>query len=197
MDTIIKIIMVALIAITVENTIFTRALGTSTMLVAAKDKKSMVPFGLSITYICTVSSALSFFADKFLLNGDSGFLYMPIVYVLIIGFVYIITLLALWKFAFKLFLSAKKFVHISAFNCAVLGVLFLNNMKSDSFFDYITFGLGTGIGFFVATFLVSACYEKLNSSKVPESFRGFPILMIYIGILSMSFFVLMGATPKI
>jgi len=197
MQILIKIILVAMMAITVENTIFTRALGTSTMIIAAKDKKSIVPFGLSITYICTISSALSFLVDKFVLNSWSGFLYMPITYVLIIGFVYIITLLVLWKFAYKLFVSAKKFVHISSFNCAVLGVLFLNNLKSDSFFDYISFGFGTGIGFFIAVFLVSISYEKLNSQKVPECFRGFPITMIYIGIISMAFFVLMGGIPKI
>lgn len=187
-----KLINIALIAIVFENTIFARAFGTSTLLIAAKNKKEIVPFGLSITYICLSSGALSFVADKFILTNSTSFLYRPLAYVIIIGFVYIVTLLLLWKFANKFFLSVKKFVHISAFNCAVLGALFLNNLITDSIWGYIIFGLGTGIGFFVATFLVSACYEKLNSEKVPDSFRGFPIAMIFIGILSMSFFALSG-----
>ena len=195
MDTIINIVIVALMAITIENTIFTRALGTSTLILAAKSKKSIIPFGLSITYICTVSSALSFLADKFLLNKETSFMYKPLVYVIIIGFVYVVALLLLWKFAYSLFISVKKFVHISAFNCAVLGALFLNSIKSHSFLGYISFGLGTGI--FIATFLLSACYEKLNSDKVSDSFRGFPATMIYIGILSMAFFALTGSIPKI
>jgi len=197
MDLFVKIIMVALTASIFENTIFTKAFGTSTMLLAAKSKKGIIPFGLSITYICTVSSVLSFFVDKFFAKDDASILFMPLAYVGIIGFVYIITLLALWKFAYKLFVSARKFVHISAFNCAVLSALFLNNIKSDSFSDYLSFGFGTGLGFFIASLLVSACYGKLNSPKVPENFRGFPISMIYIGIISMAFFVLIGNTPII
>lgn len=126
-------LIVALTAIVFENTIFTRAIGTSTMLIAAKNKKEIIPFGLSITYICTVSSALSFFADKFFLPNDSSELYMPFIYVLIIGFVYIVTLLIMWKWAYNLFVRIKKFVHMSAFNCAVLGALFLNRYESNSF----------------------------------------------------------------
>ena len=197
MNTFIEMLMVALTAIILENTIFTRALGTSTVLVAAKNKKEIVPFGLSITYICTLSSTLSFVADKFLLNRSNSVLFMPLVYVLIIGFVYIVALLALWKWAYEIFLKVKKFVHLSAFNCAVLGALFLNQLESDNFLGYIIFGLGTGIGFFVASYLVAVSYEKLNSPEVPQVFRGFPATMIYIGIISMVFFVLTGTVPKI
>ena len=125
MEIILKTLIVAMTAIVFENTIFTRAIGTSTMLLAAKKKEDMIPFGLSITYICTISSALSFFADKFLVEETTKVLYMPLIYVGIIGFVYIITLLALWKWAYSLFVRIKKFVHMSAFICAVLGALFL------------------------------------------------------------------------
>ncbi len=197
MELFMKILFVALTAIVFENTIFTRAIGTSTMLIAAKNKKELIPFGLSITYICTVSSVLTYFADKYLLSSEASVLYMPLVYVSIIGIVYIITLLSMWKWAYNLFIKIKKFVHLSAFNCAVLGTLFLNRYESDSFLGYIIFGLGTGIGFFFASYLVSVSYEKLNSPKVPQAFRGFPITMIYIGIISMAFFVLTDTMPKI
>lgn len=198
MNTFINTILVALTAVFLENTIFTRAIGTSTMLLAAKNKSGIVPFGLSITYICTVSSLLTFVADKYLLKKQSSPLFMPIVYVIIIGIVYLVTLLVMWKWMYKLFVKIKKFIHISAFNCAVLGCLFLNSMESDTLLGYVIFGLFTGIGFFIASFLVSVSYEKLNSPQMPKAFRGFPGTMIYIGILSMAFFALNGfAIPKI
>ena len=197
METLMNMIIIALTAIIFENTIFTRAIGTSTIIIGAKNKKEIVPFGLSITYICTASSTLSFFADKFLLNKDSSVLIMPFVYVLIIGFVYITSLLIMWKWAYELFLKVKKFVHFSAFNCAVLGTLFLNRMESDTFLGYIIFGFCTGIGFFLASYLVAVSYEKLYSKAVPQAFRGFPATMIYIGILSMVFFAISSNVPKI
>ncbi len=198
MELLINTILVAMTALFLENTIFTRAIGTSTMLLAAKNKNGIIPFGLSITYICTISSILTYFADKFLLNKENSNLFMPIVYVGIVGFVYIITLLVMWKWMYNLFSKVKKFIHISAFNCAVLGCLFLNSKESDTLLGYIVFSLFTGLGFFLASFLVSVSYEKLNSKEMPNAFRGFPGTMIYIGILSMVFFVLNGfSIPKI
>lgn len=196
METLFKMIMIAMTAIVFENTILTRAIGTSTMLLASKNKKDIVPFGLSITYICTTTSAISFLVDKFLVKNEISVLYMPLIYVGIIGFVYIVTLLVMWKWIYKLFVKVKKFIHISSFNCAVLGALFLNSMTNKTFLGYLVFGLGTGIGFFGASYLVFTSYDKLNSTKVPQAFRGFPAIMVYIGILSMVFFVLTGKIPQ-
>lgn len=192
MTTFVQVVMVSFIAIFIENTIFARALGTSTMLIAAKNETQLMGFGICITYISAVSSALSYLADKFLLKNENSELYMPLVYVAIIAVVYIVTLLILWRVAYKLFRSMKKFVHISAFNCAVLGALFLNSQHCSTIFEYLGFGIGTGLGFMMAAYFLSIVYEKLYSEEVPASFRGFPLIMIYIGIISMALYGLIG-----
>ncbi len=197
METITKIIMASFAAIFIENTIFAKALGTSTLLLAAKNKVQFLGFGLSITYITSLSSVISFFADKMFLENESSYLFMPIIYVVIVGFVYILTLIILWKFAYRIFISVKRFVHISSFNCAVLGALFYNSRTSDTLLEYIGYGLGTGIGFMIPTYLLSVAYEKLYSNDVPESFRGYPLILIYIGILSMAFYGLIGHQLKL
>ena len=127
MSFVINIIMVAITAIFLENTILTRAIGTSTVILASKNKNEIIPFGLSITYICTTASALSFLADMILADNKDKILFMPIIYVLIVGLVYIVTLLVMWKWMYELFINVKKFIHLSAFNCAVLGALFFRN----------------------------------------------------------------------
>lgn len=195
MDTLIKIIMVALSAVFVQNIVFTKALGTSIVLIVTKDKKSIIPFGISITYFCVLSSAVTYFVDKLLKDIENNFLYYPVIYVIVIGLIYIITLLVMWKFFYDLFMKTKVFMHLSAFNCAVLGVLFINKLNEFSFMECIVFGFFTGVGFFIATFIVSACHNKLTSEKVPESFRGFPATMLYIGIISMAFFALVSKGP--
>lgn len=192
MATFAQIVMVSFIAIFLENTIFARALGTSTMLIAAKNEAQLMGFGFCITYISAVSSVIAYFADDYLLKNENSELYMPLVYVAIIAVVYIITLLIMWRLAYKLFRSMKKFVHISAFNCAVLGALFLNSQHCSTLLEYLGFGIGTGLGFMMAAYFLSIVYEKLYSEDVSESFRGFPLIMIYIGILSMALYGLIG-----
>lgn len=185
-------VMFAFVAIFAENIIFSRGLGTSTMLLAAKNNRQFLGLGLCITYICTASSMLSYIADKLFLSNETSYMYMPIIYIIIIGGVYILTLLVMWKWAYVIFVKMKKFVHFSVFNCAVLGSLLLNAKRNSTFLEYTAFGLCTGIGFMVATYLLSIVYERLNSDSIPDSFRGYPIILVYIGILSMAFFGLVG-----
>lgn len=195
MDTLIKMIMVALSAVFLENIVLTKALGTTTLLMVIKDKKSIIPFGISVSYFCVTSSVITFFVDKILSGVENDFLYYPVVYVCVIGLIYISTLLIMWKFFYNIFLKTKVFMHLSAFNCAVLGVLFIDKLNNFSFLECVIFGFFTGVGFFIATFIVSAAHTRLTSEKVPESFRGFPAIMLYIGIISMAFFALISKGP--
>ena len=48
------------------------------------------------------------------------------------------------------------------------------------------FGLKSGLGFFLTALMLSAVRERLYDEEVPETFRGFPAIMIYTGLLSMA-----------
>ena len=192
MSFITRVIMLSFAAILIENIVFTYAIGTSTMFLDARSKKQFVSFGLCITYFSVVSSMLAYFANKYLRDYDSVYLITPIIYVLIVGAVYTLTLLVLWKLANKAFMALKKYIHVSAFNCAVLGSVFINVERGGTLIDFAAYGLGTGIGFLLATYLMSIVYEKLYSEDIPESLRGMPATLLYIGILSMAFYGLVG-----
>jgi electron transport complex protein RnfA len=56
--------------------------------------------------------------------------------------------------------------------------------------EYVKFGFKAGIGFIIAALFLTAAYRKLNSSKVPASFRGLPAMLVYIGIISMAVYSL-------
>lgn len=189
-----NIMMTAFIAVFVENTIFSRALGTSTLIVVARSRKNLFGFGLSVTYITAVISVLTYFVDKLFINGSNSYVYMPLIYIIVLGLVYILTLLCMWKFASGIFSRIKKYIHISAFNCAVLGSMFLISKYCETLFDYFIHGLGIGLGFVFAVYLTSIVYDRIYSDKTPYSFRGYPLMLLYLGILSMAFWGLSGHT---
>ncbi len=187
-----NILLVAFTSVIIENTVFSRVLGTSTLILVAKNRKNIFGFGLSVTYITAVVSVLTYFVGKlFDLSGNS-YIYIPLVYILILGVVYILTLLCLWRFAVTLFVKIRKYIHMSAFNCAVLGAMFIISEYCETFTDYLVQGIGIGLGFVLAVYMTSIVYDRVYSEKVPYSFRGFPLLMIYIGILSMAFWGFSG-----
>ncbi|MEG1800933.1 MAG: NADH:ubiquinone oxidoreductase, subunit RnfA, partial [Oscillospiraceae bacterium] len=54
------------------------------------------------------------------------------------------------------------------------------------------FGLGSSIGYFFAMVLISEGDRKIAHSKVPTSFQGLPITLIYISILALAVYGLTG-----
>lgn len=183
----------ALIAIFLENTIFSRAIGSSTALFAVRKKFNIFLFGLIMTGIITISSIATYFVTPLLNNLPYKYYITPAVYVIIIGIVYILALVITSRYSKKYQEKILQIIHVSAFNCAVLGALLLSSNIADlSLGGYLGFGIGTGIGFTVATYFVDIAYEKLSSEHVPVSFRGFPITLIYIGIVSLAIYGLIG-----
>lgn len=196
MDTFLRLLGACCAALVIDNTILVRALGVSTLLNIAKDKKQLMAFGVSMTGMTTVTCILAYFADKFLGKLPYSHLYTPIIYVIIISAVYVLELVLLWRFANKFFKRTRKFIHLSAFNCAVLGTLFLApgpiQTGDAGLLSYIFFGLGAGLGFLLASMLLFAAYDRLYSTDMPDTFRGFPLVLLYLGVLSMVFYTLTG-----
>ncbi len=179
-----EILLSALLAVTLDNVIFTTAIGTSTLIECARSPKHLLSFGLFITEFSVLSSLLAYFCEP-LLKSDTAKLFLPSLYVLCLGTVYVLTLLFIWTVARKRFKTLKKYVHLSAFNCAVLGCLFTNGINGGALGERLLYAAEIGIGFIFATYLLAINYKKLSSEDVPASFRGFPACVLYIGIISM------------
>ena len=92
-----QMVTVALTAIFIENTIFARAFGTSTLIVVSRNRKNIFGFGLCVTYITAVTGIVCYFIDKLTAENELNYIYKPFVYILSLGLVYIITLLCLWQ----------------------------------------------------------------------------------------------------
>lgn len=183
-----------LIALLGANLILSQALGTSTLFIAAYSRKNLVGTACVITIFTCIGSAVAFGVDSVLPSNFDAL--RLLIYTVCIGILYVLLLLGLYTVRRKSFESLRKYVHLSAFNCAVMGTLLtisgraasdssLMNLKS-----YVSAGIEAGFGFIAASLILTAAYRKLNSAKVPSSFRGFPAMLIYIGIISMAVYTL-------
>jgi len=55
-----------------------------------------------------------------------------------------------------------------------------------------TYGLGSGIGFFLAILAIAAIREKIAYSNVPAPLRGLGITFIITGLMALGFMSFMG-----
>ena len=183
-----------LITLLAANLILSQALGTSTIFIAAGSKKNLVGTACVITLFTTIGSTAAYLIDAELPASFSDL--RLLFYTLIIGILYILLLTAVYYAGRSYFEDFRKYIHVSAFNCAVMGTLFTISKRASmdsSLFElggYVSAGFEAGIGFIIAALILTAAYRKLNSAKVPAAFRGFPAMLIYLGIISMAVYSL-------
>lgn len=191
-----NVLMASIIAIFVQNSIFERALGINVLLYASRKREHLLGFFAAITYTTTISSAIIWIFDGLFAENEYYSIFMPILYVAVVSVLYILTLVLIWRFFPKLFRNIRKYVHLSVFNCSVIGALFLCSVQGADIFTYIGYGFGTGIGFLLAAYLLYIAADRLNSPLVPAAFRGFPIMLVYVGILSLALYAFTGYTTS-
>ena len=182
----------ALTAVFLENVIFSRALGTSRMLGVLKRRSDILAFGITVTCITLLAAALSYPMGILLQGYEVKSYFRPLAYVLCVAAVYLAVYTGTKHFLPKLFLRIGRHLTFASFNCAVLGSIFLSANQSFTFAKSLGFGFGSGLGFTLATLLVAEGSRRLLLCDVPKSFRGFPILLIYIGLVALSLYGLVG-----
>jgi electron transport complex protein RnfA len=196
MDTFASLLSAAVLAVFLQNSIFERALGSNILIYASRQRGHVIGFSLVIIYVTTLSSVIAWVLDRNLSDREYFGIVMPLLYILVISFIYILSLVLVWRFLPRIFGKIKTYVHLSVFNCSVLGALFLNSQFGGSLSGYIGFGIGTGVGFFIAGYLLHIAHPRLNSELVPAAFRGLPITLVYIGIISLALYAFVGYTTR-
>ena len=108
-----RIVSLAMVSVFSQNAIFDRAFGANVAIYASRKDSHVVGFTFGITAMTTAASIASFFLDKLVLPLRYGYLFMPLIYLGIIGLLYIVGLFFLWKFFHDTFKRVKKYAHLA------------------------------------------------------------------------------------
>jgi electron transport complex protein RnfA len=84
------------------------------------------------------------------------------------------------------------FLPIGGINTMAIGTLILSQQQGHGFLHALSFGLGAAGGFSIILITLAFIEKRLQTADVPEPFRGQPILLITLGLLSMAFFGFTG-----
>lgn len=182
----------AMTAIFLENVVFSRALGTSRMLNNLKVGKNLIGFGVLLSIMTTLSSIATYFINAFFKEKELKFYYRPFFFVLAITIIYVCVYLAMKKFFPVLYKKYGELLTFATFNCALLGSVFLSADQNFNLTKTLGFGFGSGIGFTIATLMVYEGKRRLVLSDIPKSFRGFPITLMYLGMVALAMYGLVG-----
>lgn len=76
----------------------------------------------------------------------------------------------------------------AALNSIVLGACLINANKGYSLLACIFAGLGVGIGYTLVTFVMAGLMKRINMKYVPKAWRGIPITVATLAIVSLVIF---------
>lgn len=192
-------------SIFIDNMVFAYFLGMCSYLAVSKNVKTSVGLGLAVVFVLGITvpvdyllhnyvlreGALSWLSPKFA-TVDLSFLSF-IMFIAVIASMVQLVEMVVEKFAPALYSSLGIFLPLIAVNCAILGgSLFMQERDYTSIGQATWFGLGSGLGFFLAIVGIAAIREKIRYSDIPAPLRGLGITFIITGLMAIAFMSFMG-----
>lgn len=192
MNTLVGLFSLLLTALVLENAVFSRALDLTALLVVPFGRKGGLLFGLILTGVTTVSSLAATLLNAAIGGWESVLYVRPVLYILILAVLYGLVCLVLnWKKK-EWFSSHSMIITIAFFNCAAYGAMALTVYSGFSYLESMAYGLGLGLSFLLAAFLLEQGRRCLSICNIPKAFRGLPAELVYVGLISLSLYGLVG-----
>jgi Na+-transporting NADH:ubiquinone oxidoreductase subunit E len=193
-----------------ENMIFAYFLGMCSYLAVSKTVKTGVGLGFAVIFVLGMTIPINYLLENYVLaegalswlnedygvNGantiDLSFLSFIMFIAVIASMVQLVEMLV-EKFAPALYGALGIFLPLIAVNCSILGgALFMQDRQYSTIVDATAFGLGSGIGWWIAIVSIAAIREKIRYSNVPPALRGLGITFIITGLMGIAFMSFMG-----
>jgi len=182
-------------AVFVNNVILSRFLGLCPFVAISKDTRQAFAMSMAITFVTTISSAITWLVYRFILAPFNLTYLRTLVFILIIAAFVQLVEMVIRKTSPALYRAFGIYLVLITTNCAVLGAAVLNidmffvNGKavSGSFMFSIFQGLCIGIGYTLAMLLMSGIRERLELSNSPKALQGLPIAFVIASLMSLAF----------
>lgn len=192
-------------AVFVENMIFAYFLGMCSYLAVSKTVKTGVGLGAAVIFVLGITVPVNYLLENYVLKEgalswlgpnfatvDLSFLSF-IMFIAVIASMVQLVEMAVEKFAPALYASLGIFLPLIAVNCSILGgALFMQERQYSNIGEATVFGLGSGVGWFLAIVAIAAIREKIRYSNVPAPLRGLGITFIITGLMGIAFMSFMG-----
>ena len=175
----------------VNNVVLSRFLGLCPFLGVSRKTSTALGMGAAVIAVITLSSAITFVIDHFILRDNLVYL-RTIVFILIIAALVQTVEIILKKKMPSLYKALGVYLPLITTNCAVLGVAIDSAQKNYTFGETMIYSIGTAIGFLIAIVLMAGIRERIEHNDIPESFKGMPIVLITAGLMAIAFFGFKG-----
>ncbi len=191
-------------AIFVENMALAFFLGMCSFLAVSKRVDTALGLGAAVTFVLTVTTPLNTVLYNYLLKEGALSWINPawagidlsfvrfLVFIGSIAATVQVVEMAMDRYAPRLYSALGVFLPLIAVNCAILGASLFMVERDYTMGESTVFGLGSGIGFWLAIVALAAIREKMHYSNVPPALRGLGITFLVTGLMAIGFMAFAG-----
>ena len=187
-------------SIFIDNMVFATFLGMCSYLAVSKKVSTANGLGAAVIFVLTITVPLNWLLDTYVLqDGAMKWLHPSleeynldflsfILFIATIATMVQLVEIIVEKFSPALYNSLGIFLPLIAVNCAILGgSLFMQSREIPSIELALTYGIGSGIGWWLAILALASIREKIRYSNVPAPLRGLGITFIITGLMAIGF----------
>ncbi len=187
----VKLAMIFLTMVFVDNYVLVQFLGICPFLGVSKKLNSAVGMSVAVIFVMVLATAVTFPLYVYLLEPNGLGYLNTIAFILIIATLVQLVETVLKKFIPSLYKALGVYLPLITTNCAILGVTLLNidNITENGygFLESVVCAAGAGVGFMLAMVLFAGVRQRLEEAQPPKPFEGLPITLVSASLVSLSF----------
>jgi Na+-transporting NADH:ubiquinone oxidoreductase subunit E len=174
-------------AIFTQNILLSYFLGVCPFLGVSREIKTSFGLGIAVIFVMTTTCILNWLAYHYVLEPLNLIFFRFILFIIIIAAFVQFVEMVIERFSPFLYQRLGVFLPLITVNCAILGASLFMVIRNYSFIATIGYGLGSGIGWFLAIIAMAGIRQKIVNEHIPKGLQGPGIALIIAGLMSLAF----------
>jgi Na+-transporting NADH:ubiquinone oxidoreductase subunit E len=176
-----------LASIFTSNILLANFLGMCSFLSVSREVKTSLGLGVAVIFVMTTTSILNWLVYYYILV-PLGLEYLRfIVFIIVIAAFVQLVEMVIERVSEPLYAALGIFLPLITVNCAILGVSLFMVIREYSFLGTAVFGVGSGIGWFLAIMAMAGIRQKLKRARIPKGLEGAGITLVITGMMALAF----------
>lgn len=174
-------------SIFVNNYVLGQFLGICPTLGVTSKVETAKGMGAAVIFVVTLSSIITWIIQYYILDPlKIGYL-QTVVFILVIASLVQTVEMIMKKSMPNLYEALGVYLPLITTNCIVLGVAIKNINESYNLLETTINSAAAAVGFLIALVILASIREKIEDNDLPEAFKGGPITLITLGLMSIAF----------
>ena len=174
-------------AIFTQNILLSYFLGLCPFIGVSREVKTSFGLGLAVIFVMTSTTMLNWVAYHFVLERLGLQFFRFIMFIIIIAAFVQFVEMVIERYSPFLYQRLGVFLPLITVNCAILGASLFMVIRDYSFIVTVAYGLGSGIGWFLAIMAMAGIRQRLANERIPRGLQGPGITLIIAGLMALAF----------